>query len=74
MPISFPPRGYVGIIDAEKIAGVTGQTIIAAARRGELAALHDMKNSPWYFSPAELIEWRQWRQQAKNQFATSGRS
>lgn len=73
MPITQPPDGYVGIVEAEQIAEVTAQTIIAAAKRGDLAGRQRVKNAPWFFRPEALREWRERVSNEKRQLVTTGR-
>lgn len=58
MPIVVPPPGYVDMIEAEQITGLSAQTIVLAVGRGELECLQRVKNSPRFFEPAELRRWR----------------
>lgn len=58
MPLATPPPGFVGMAEAEEITGLTAQTIVLAAKRGELPAGQRVKNSPWFFRPEDLRRWR----------------
>lgn len=57
MSAAKPPAGYVGLDVAEEITGYSSQTIVLAAKTGELKALQRVKGSRWFFKPDDLREW-----------------
>lgn len=45
------PHGYIDRFEAERITGRSRQTLIPAAKRGEIPGAFQRKpNTPWYFT------------------------
>jgi helix-turn-helix protein len=57
MSAAKPPLGYISLAEATELTGYSAQTITRAAKSGELKALQRVKNSSWFFKPADLRTW-----------------
>jgi hypothetical protein len=56
MPRATPP-GFVEMETAERMTGMSSQSIIAAVRRNELTGFQAAKGQPWFFRPEDLEAW-----------------